>query len=229
MELWAAPVGAPSALFYPRPGWLGVTPATCRVRAMGAEVCWVMSPFCPPRRHCRNGATMVVGLTGHACGAMVVLQVVLGLHFGRGIAEAAGSELLLHGRERAAGMRFNRAKAFTDTPVGGDGGGVLEALFLALGCPCGVPCPVARGPRGENLVQLWTSDDSIIGVVPFLEASFPETRLGLWQCWCYCPCTVAVEVRWLHVGDKVQRAHGCWRPWAGAYSATVIPVMAWRR
>ena len=148
MELWAAPVGAPSALFYPRPGWLGVTPATCRVRAMGAEVCWVMSPFSPPRRHCRNGATMVVGLTPHACGAMVVLQVVLGLLFGRGIAEAAGSELLLHGRERAAGMWFNRAKAFTDTPVGGDGGGVLEALFLALGVPLWSTLPCSKGSSG---------------------------------------------------------------------------------
>ena len=58
-----------------------------------------------------------------------------GLLFSRGVAEAAGSKLLSHGRERAAGMGFSRAKAFTDTLVGGDGGGALVASFFLLGAP----------------------------------------------------------------------------------------------
>ena len=78
----------------------------------------------------------------------MALRVVPGLLFGRGVVEAAGSKLLSHGRERAAGLGFSRAKAFTDTPVGGDGGGVLEALFLALGVPLWSTLPCSKGSSG---------------------------------------------------------------------------------
>ena len=71
-----------------------------------------------------------------------------GLVFGRGIAEAVGSELQSHGHEHAAGMGFSRAKAFTDTPVGGDGGVILGALFSPWGVPLWSTMPGITGSSG---------------------------------------------------------------------------------
>jgi hypothetical protein len=147
-------------------------------------VCWAAFVFSPPRRRCRNGTPwwwagwLVLGApsTGYACGAMVALRVVPGLLFSRGVAKAAGSELLSHGRECAAGLGFSQAKAFTNTSVGGDGGGVI----FPVGGPLSSTLPGSTGSRSEKPVQLWTSVDGVIGVMPFLEASFPETHLGLW-------------------------------------------------
>ena len=41
------------------------------------------------------------------------------------------------GQERVAGMVLSQARAFTDTFVGGDGGGALVAPFSLLGAPLG--------------------------------------------------------------------------------------------
>ena len=41
------------------------------------------------------------------------------------------------GQDRAVGMVLSRVKAFTDTFVGGDGGGALVAPFSQLGAPLG--------------------------------------------------------------------------------------------
>ena len=86
--------------------------------------------------------------TGYTRGAMVAFRVVPGLLFSRGVAEAAGSKLLSHGRERAAGLGFSRAKAFTDTLVGGDGGGVIGVSFSPLGVPLWSTMPGITGSSG---------------------------------------------------------------------------------
>ena len=99
------------------------------------------------RHHGGGAGWLVLGApsTGHACGALVALRAVPGLLFGKGIAEAAGSELLSHDHERAAGMGFSRAKAFTDTSVGG---GILGASFSPLGVPLWSTLPCSMGSSG---------------------------------------------------------------------------------
>jgi hypothetical protein len=70
--------------------------------------------------------------------------------------------------------------------------------------------PIARGSHGENLVLLWTCDDSAIGVVPFLEASHLrpistcDSSGGGWRC---CPLAASEEVHLVRVGGEVQRTH----------------------
>jgi hypothetical protein len=141
--------------------WPGATPATCCVRAMGAEVCQAAFPFSSStalQDWCHHGGGagwLVLGTpsTRYACGAMVALRVVPSLLFGRCIAEAAGSEQLPHGRERAAGMRFSRAKAFTDTSVSGDGGVIIGASFSLLGVPLWSTMPGSTGVLGVKTLS----------------------------------------------------------------------------
>jgi hypothetical protein len=111
-------------------------------------------------------------------------------------------------------MVLSRVKAFTDTFVGGDGGGAVVAPFSLLGAPLGGTIFLPhRALEGENLVHLWACDDSAIGVVPLLEVSHLEFRLGQavvvvgW--WC-CPRAAAEEVRFVRAAREVQRTHGCW-------------------
>lgn len=117
---------------------------TVRVRVMGAELRWLAFPFSSPRRRCRFGAAVVVGPGWPVLGASwtpsagvhswrrgggVVLWAVPSHLSGRGVAEAAGSELLPQGRERATGMVVRQAKAFTGTLADSDGGRALGASF----------------------------------------------------------------------------------------------------
>ena len=83
------------------------------------------------------------------------------------------------GQELAAGMVLSRAKSFTDAFVGGNGGGALVVSFSLLGAPLwGIMFLLYGALYGENPVHLWTCDGGVFGIVPSLEASHLETRLG---------------------------------------------------
>ena len=129
---WAA------GLCLSRPCWPGNGGAG-GVRCTGDGLCYVrmVLPFSFARRRCRSGATLVVGLGGWlvlAGGAEVVLSGCAGLLPVQAVWKRRGAGYC-HGHVVAAGMVLSRAKAFTDTFVGGNGGGALVASFSLLGAP----------------------------------------------------------------------------------------------
>jgi hypothetical protein len=97
----------------------------------------------------------------------------------KGVPEAAWRELLPYGRVRVVGLGFSGRKP---SPTLRSAAMVVTFLERRSTCwwhHCGAPHPEVRGYRGENHVQLWTSDDNVIGVVPSLGALFSSqpTRL----------------------------------------------------
>ena len=146
----------------PGPRWPGAASAMCSVRALGAVGCWAAFP------------SLLDGTAGLAppwwwawvaCAGRAQHWVRLWCY--GGTPGCAGPPLrqgrCRGGMERAA-VTWSRACCRHGVQPG--------LLFGYWGCHRGVPYPAARDPQGENPVQLWTSDDGVIGVVPFLEASF---------------------------------------------------------
>lgn len=71
-----------------------------------------------------------------------------------------------------------QAKVFVGNLAGVDGGGVLGRRSPRWGRHLWSSIPTAQGSQGENLVQLWTSDESASSIVPSSEASSLETQLS---------------------------------------------------
>ena len=127
------------------------------------------------RRRLGGGAGGLVGASWWCCGCATGYAGLLSVE---ALRRRVGVGYRLS-QDRAVGMVLSRVKAFTDTFVGGDGGGALVAPFSLLGAPLGGTIFLLHWALyGENIVHLWTCDGGAIGVVPSLEASHLEFQLG---------------------------------------------------
>jgi hypothetical protein len=78
-----------------------------------------------------------------ACGVMVAPMASSGFFPCMDVAEAVGV-CCCHMVKCVAGSAFNRAKAFTDTPVGGNGDSASERRFPAGGTIAELPARYTR-------------------------------------------------------------------------------------